>query len=294
MSQAGGGERARCYPRTLGERVVDARRLRVPPFDVRCPNGSTMIVRKAQAASLQLLKMFVGRKPLTLRIWDGPLKRYKWTFDATSNNEVILGIWEANMQALYARYLRPGDVVFDLGAHQGFLAMLAARLVGDQGHVYALEASPTNASRMRRNLQLNGVSTCTAIHAAVGDRNGTVEFSNSAHDNANTYLRSSPYFTDQPTVIVPAVSLDECVRTRGFRLPDFIKCDVEGAELDALKGAEGVLTEKRPLLYLETHNIHNPGVEDRCLDYLRDMGYRTIEVIDQTADRSMSSYVMRA
>ena len=253
-----------------------------------------MIVRKAQAAGLQLLKTIIRRKPVTLRIVKGPLKGYKWTFDATSNNEAIFGIWEINMQSIYAKYLRPGDVVFDLGAHQGFLAMLAGKLVGDQGKVYAFEASPTNFSRMTRNIQLNDVRNCTAIHAAVCDHSGTIEFSNSVHDNSNTLVHSSPYFINQPAVVVPAVSVDECVRQRELQPPDFMKIDVEGAEYDALKGAECVLSRKRPLLYLETHNIHNPGVDDRCLSYLQGLGYRTLEVIDQTADHSMASYVMSA
>jgi FkbM family methyltransferase len=251
-----------------------------------------MNVRKAQAAALQLLKTVIRRKSVTVKILDGPLKGYKWTFDATSNNEVILGIWEPNMQSVYAKYLRPGNVVFDLGAHQGFLAMLAGRLVGHRGTVYAFEASPTNFSKMTRNIQLNSVDNCITIHAAVCDHTGNIEFSNSIHDNGNTYVHSSPYFMNQPTVVVPAVSLDECVRQRKFQLPDFIKIDVEGAESDALNGAEWVLSQKRPLLYLETHNIHNPGVDNRCLNYLHGMGYRPVEVIDQTADNSMSSYVM--
>jgi FkbM family methyltransferase len=253
-----------------------------------------MIVRKARAAGLQLLKTVMRRKSVTLKILDGPLKGYRWTFDATSNNEAILGMWELNMQSVYAKYLRPGDVVFDLGAHQGFLAMLAARLVGAAGRVYAFEASPSNCSKMKRNIELNGVRNCTAIHAAVSDHDGTRELSHSIHDNANTYLASSPYFVNQPSVTVPAVSLDDYVRQQELQLPDFVKIDVEGAEYDALKGAECVLARKRPLLYLETHNVHNPGVDDRCLSYLRGLGYRTLEAIDQSADDSMASYVMSA
>jgi FkbM family methyltransferase len=253
-----------------------------------------MNVRKAQAVGLQLLKTIIRGKSVTVTILGGPLKGYKWTFDATSNNELIFGIWESNMQSIYAKYLRPGNVVFDLGAHQGFLALLAGRLVGEQGKVYAFEASPTNFSKMTRNIQLNNVCNCTTIHSAVCDHNGSIEFSNSIHDNGNTYVHSSPYFINQPTVVVPAVSLDEAVRQREFQLPDFMKIDVEGAEYDALKGAECVLSQKHPLLYLETHNIHNPGVDNRCLNYLHGMGYRTVEVIDQTTDNSMCSYVMSA
>jgi hypothetical protein len=71
-----------------------------------------------------------------------------------------------------------------------------------------------------------------------------------------------------------------------------MKVDVEGAESDALRGAAGLLTSRRPLLYVETHNVHNPGVDDRCLGYLATIGYRVREVIDETPDNSFASYVL--
>jgi len=251
-----------------------------------------VIRRKLRAATLQTIKQCVGRRPITLHIWDGPLKGYSWRFDASSNNEVILGLWEHNMQSLYARYLHSGDVVFDLGAHQGFLAMLAADLVGERGEVHAFEASPTNFSRMVENLRLNGVRNCRPVHAAVSDRSGSVEFSDTAHDNSNTYIRSSPRFRNQPTVQVPALSLDAYLEANPSSPPDFLKVDVEGAEFEALVGAERLLNTRHPLMYLETHNLHNPGVDRLCLDFLDRAGYRIVETIDQFSDASAASYIL--
>jgi FkbM family methyltransferase len=260
--------------------------------EIRPSRSVAVIWQKVRAAALQTIKQCVGRRPVTLHIWDGPLKGYRWRFDASSNNEVILGFWEHNMQSLYARYLRPGDVVFDLGAHQGFLAMLAAGLVGDHGEVHAFEASATNFSRMVDNLRLNGVRNCRPVHAAVSDREGSVEFSDTAHDNSNTYIRSSPHFRDKPTVQVPALSLDTYLDATTSRPPDFIKVDVEGAEFEALVGAERLLNTRHPLMYLETHNLHNPGVDRLCLEFLANAGYRIVETIDQTSDASAASYIL--
>jgi FkbM family methyltransferase len=251
-----------------------------------------VIRQKLQAAGLQALKRCVGCRPVTLRIWNGPLKGYRWRFDASSNNEVILGVWEYNMQSLYARYLRSGDVVFDLGAHHGFLAMLAARIVGERGSVHAFEASVTNFSKMVDNFALNRVSNCTPVHAAVSDHDGYLDFSVTVHDNSNTYIRSSPYFENQPTVLVPALSLDAYVEASHPPLPDFMKVDVEGAEYEALEGAERLLRAKRPLLYLETHNRHNPGVDEQCLKLLDGLGYGIVETIDRFCDNSAASYIL--
>jgi FkbM family methyltransferase len=264
------------------------------PREIRAARGIPVIRQKVRAAALQTIKRCVGRRPITLNIWDGPLKGYRWRFDASTNNEVILGFWEHSMQSLYAKYLHPRNVVFDLGAHQGFLAMLAANLVGEQGQVHAFEASATNFSRMVDNFRLNRIRNCRPVHAAVSDRKGRVEFSDTAHDNSNTYIRSSPHFRNQPTVQVPALSLDAYIDANPARPPDFIKVDVEGAEFAALVGAERLLNTRHPLMYLETHNLHNPGVDRLCLDLLARTGYRIVETIDQTSDASAASYILSA
>lgn len=72
--------------------------------------------------------------------------------------------------------LRPGARVFDLGAHQGVLALMLSALVGADGEVIAVEASPENADTMRRNVQRNGAHTVSVINAAIADRVGDVAF----------------------------------------------------------------------------------------------------------------------
>jgi FkbM family methyltransferase len=251
-----------------------------------------MLTRTVQAAALQALKKLAGHRPITLPILHGSLRGYKWQFDASTNNEIILGMWEHNMQLIYRDFLRDGAVVFDLGAHQGFLALLASKLVGHRGTVHAFEASPINFKKLERNIQLNRIHNCRLVHAAVSDRDGCRAFSASIHDMGNTYLPSSPYFVNQPTVIVPTVSLDEYVSRESVDLPDFLKVDVEGAESDALIGAKALLASKRPIVYLETHNIHHRGVDGLCLRYLGELGYKIIRVVDQTPDNSMASYLL--
>ena len=68
--------------------------------------------------------------------------------------------------------------------------------------------------------------------------------------------------------------------------------DVEGAEFEALVGAERLLNTRHPPMYLETHNLHNPGVDRQCLDFLGRAGYRIVETIDQFSDGSAALYIL--
>ena len=72
--------------------------------------------------------------------------------------------------------LRPGARVFDIGAHQGVVAMMLAREVGPSGYVLAVEPNPHNAAVALKNRALNGMNQIEILEAAVSDRSGTVVF----------------------------------------------------------------------------------------------------------------------
>ena len=81
------------------------------------------------------------------------------------------------IELLQRRRLRENARVFDLGAHQGVVALILARIVGQGGMVVAVEANPHNADVCRRNRDLNQASQLTILHAAVADKHGTIVFS---------------------------------------------------------------------------------------------------------------------
>lgn len=246
---------------------------------------------KLRALYLLMLKKFLGGKITTLTVMNGPLKGYRWHFNNRTNNEMILGTWEPEMQDIFSRYLKPAHVVYDLGAHQGFLTALAGKHVGKAGKVYAFEPFPYNFNFLRDNIQLNKPDNITLFQAAVSDKPGMLEFSNSIHDTANTYLKQSPEFKDN-LLQVEAVSLDNLIETKKILPPDFIKIDVEGAELDVLHGAQKMFSSHSPVVYLETHNVHNAGVDQQCLDWLNAKGYSIRETIAIRPNREMCSYVL--
>jgi FkbM family methyltransferase len=136
-----------------------------------------------------------------------------------------------------------GSVVFDLGAHQGLVAMLLARLVGEAGRVIAVEPGRHNVDVLRRNLALNDVRNVEAVKAAVGDASGEVSFPEILCGSIAPRRR-------WPVAKVPAVTIDELAAR--FGPPVAVLLDVEGAELLALRGASATIA-RGTLFVVEIH-----------------------------------------
>lgn len=127
--------------------------------------------------------------------------------------------------------LRPGAVVFDLGAHQGVVAMMLALEAAPGGKVVAVEGTQHNAGMARENLALNHIENVTVIHAIVDEVSGRkVSFSNTLNGSVGSVGES-----------VISVSIDDLAAEHG--VPDLVFVDVEGFECQALQGARGVLAK---------------------------------------------------
>jgi hypothetical protein len=92
------------------------------------------------------------------------------TSDLIGQVLAVSGVWEPHITAAFRELLASGDVCVDVGAHIGYFSLLASRLVGPHGHVYALEPAPATYAALRSNLELNGVTNVTALRVAAGDR----------------------------------------------------------------------------------------------------------------------------
>jgi FkbM family methyltransferase len=164
-----------------------------------------------------------------------------------SNVGYALGTTEAEVQRFLTANLKPGDVCFDIGANVGFFTLIAARLVGDTGRVYAFEPLPSNAEALRRNIALNGLQNVEVIEAAVSERSGTAEL---VLGQSSLDARLSMLGEAQPDAIaVRVISLDD------FEIdgsPSLVKIDAEGAEYAVLSGMRRVLAST-PVILCELH-----------------------------------------
>lgn len=188
---------------------------------------------------------------------------------------VLGGTYEPDQTELFRRSVRPGDDVLDLGAHLGYYTLLASRLAGISGRVFAFEPQPRNVAYLRRHAQLNGCRNVEVVEAAVYDRTGEVRFQPGRGSGTGKVAEDGG-------TAVRAVRLDDFVVERGI-VPAVLKIDVEGGERRVLDGAREMLRRDRPLIFLSTHG---PERADSCRRSLADLDYRVQPVCPSSRDGS--------
>ena len=160
----------------------------------------------------------------------GPARGKQW-IASSSTHGFWLGYWELANQRRFAAQLRPGDVVYDVGAHVGLYTLLSSGAVRADGHVYAFEPFARNLEYLRRHIALNHLSNCTVVDAAISDTTTEQYFEPTEHDSAG-------HLSSVGSVRVRTVSLDDFVfGSEGHRPPTVMKINAEGAEMDVFRGA---------------------------------------------------------
>ncbi len=191
-------------------------------------------------------------------------------------------------QRIYLTLTRPGDVVFDVGANQGHFTLLFADLVGPSGEVHAFEPLPPTFAHLRTAVEqhpradrvlLNNVA-CTEhpceITLHVPDDDGGQA---SLRRQREGSWRSAEGLSMLP---VQAIRLDDYERGRAADQVDFVKCDVEGAELLVLRGMTNKLARHSPLLFLEVNAAWTEPFGYRPADliaFLELMGYDSFYLV---------------
>jgi len=180
---------------------------------------------------------------------------------------IVRGALELPVQEALRRTLGPGAVLYDVGANIGFFSILGARLVGRQGQVYAVEPAPANASAIRRGVDANGFgATVTVIEAAAFASSGRGRLQVVEDASWSKLERSGAHELTEQVIEVDLIALDERLEADGWRPPDVIKIDVEGAELDALRGMRELIAAHRPAIICELHDTAT-GFEALMSDY---------------------------
>jgi FkbM family methyltransferase len=155
---------------------------------------------------------------------------------------------------------KPGDTVVDIGAHIGKYTIIASKRIGANGKVIAIEAHPVNYEMLNHNIKLNGLTNVTTLNYAVYSKETKIKLflpdDKLDHTIYNTLIPSRAKY-EEKFIEVNANTLDNLLQKNGIpREVNWIKIDVEGAELEVLKGAHDIMSKSNNIaVFIEVHNI---------------------------------------
>lgn len=174
--------------------------------------------------------------------------------DDVCDDAVFTGNFEVSERRFLQWFLKPGMTVLDIGAHHGFYTMLAARMVGPTGRIISFEPSHRDRKRLLAHLRLNHILDRVSVFPIALGRE-TAESTLYVVVGRDTGCNSlRPPAVTEPTqaVQVSVTSLDTFLAQQNVVRVDFIKMDVEGAELGVVQGAEELLGRRyRPVILAE-------------------------------------------
>jgi FkbM family methyltransferase len=202
--------------------------------------------------------LWIGNSML-LRI-DVP--KYDYKFYCRINNREDL-VFMTNHEEDIIEHFTPkeGDIVVDIGAHMGRYTIISSKRVGANGKVVAIEAHPNNFEMLNRNIELNQLTNVIPLNYAVYSKDKKIKLYlpevESGYTIYNTIM-SNRARTEDKFVEVNANTLDHLLQLKGIMDINWVKIDVEGAELEVLKGATNVLSKSKDIaLLIEVHGLDN-------------------------------------
>lgn len=193
---------------------------------------------------------------------------------ARSDARVLKPGWKGcayDLQLVVRHIVQLGMCVWDIGANLGILSTFAAYRVGPRGAVYALEADPGYAHLIFRSSHRlsRAYQPIHVLCAAIADRAGVLEFAVARQGHARNKLLAlvDEDFEVEAKKMVTALRGDDLLEF--WRPPEFVKMDVEGAELSALRGSTTLLQTARPVFYIEVSPTNQVEVSElfRSFDY---------------------------
>jgi len=181
----------------------------------------------------------------------GKNKGLKLRYKEDLNLDMLLGLHEPNTFEVFDIFLKEGMVIADIGANVCYFTRFLSKKVGQRGMVYAFEPIPKTYQTLLDTIKINHLDNIVPVNKAVTDSNGTIKmFLSSTHYMASVDVNWAT--EDGGALQVPTINLDSYFESVGA-FPDFIKMDIEGGGVLALKGMRNCIVKNEPVLLLESH-----------------------------------------
>ena len=210
--------------------------------------------------------------PQDLAVYGGLTLRAYPRSNSASNVIYFTPYFDPDEMEFLSRVLKPGDAFVDCGANIGTYSLLAASIVGSSGNVFSYEPAARTAGRLRENVEINGLAAVIHVRqAAVGAVRGVARIT-SGSDVSNSIVSANE--AGRVTEEIEVVPLDGAEFPS---IPSIVKIDVEGYEMEALRGMSALLKEdNRPILLIELtpHLLRRAGTSaTEVLAHLSRLGY---------------------
>ncbi len=188
-------------------------------------------------------RMILPNKASVYRILRGPGRGIRFlTNPVSGGTRILLGLYEPDLMRWLSKVVKPGSVVYDIGSFDGHEALIAAKLAGPNGLVFAFEPDESARRQLQANLDFNPelAKRIRIEPFLVGNR----------HDPAHGIVSIDGFYQKSDRPIPP---------------PDIVKMDVEGAECEVLEGMEELATRHCPQTFIECHL--GPHIEETVRNF---------------------------
>jgi FkbM family methyltransferase len=201
-----------------------------------------------------------------------------------SRELAILHVHEPHSTKFITEFIEEGTVICDIGANIGYYALLESALTGPKGKVIAIEPISENVELLNANLKLNDIQNVTVVQAAISDTDGKSKLFLSKSSNLPSLFKIHSWKPSLGIREITSYKLDTLLNKMSLPV-DFIRMDIEGGEVIALKGMGQVLERYKPRLMIETHTqfVGKQKIV-AMLNNLRNYGYDIKSVIDRDRD----------
>lgn len=213
--------------------------------------------------------------------------------DLVQETLLLEGIWEPKTTRYLCTSLRSGHVFIDIGANAGYFSLLASRCVGESGRVLAVEPNPAMAKQLQQNIERSGLANVAIVEAACSDCAGICElFVGNSYNTGNSSL-SPNNLAWTKSVRVRCIRADLLSEMYHLQRVDLVKIDVEGAELQVLRGMATVLKHLRPKIIIELSPSLLKGFSvtvDAVQRYFSDLAY-SVAPLDEDCKGRITNYL---
>jgi FkbM family methyltransferase len=195
-------------------------------------------------------------------------------------NQIWTGLYEPAVQRTVVEHFKPGKIVYDVGGGIGFYALAAAR---SGARVFTFEPDPRNFACIENNARANGLAErLDLLRVAAFSRTGTMlmEPSDRRHGHGHAHAKEIWDSGAAEVFEIACTTLDDFAR--GHSLPDLVKIDVEGCEVEVLRGAEWLMRDVRPAILCE---VHDSGFARDAAQLIERRGYSITWLDDRERPR---------